>query len=248
MKTYNVHFIISATNYYLQDIDVMCKSIHNLLSDDEISNYNYYITLITNKDNELLEQKINIFNTEILNNYNKYKIESIDIEFCPDFPWPVMTLYKPWLCNKYINEEKDDFVWCGNCNLEFESNDKNNWFNKYKINVSWHHKHPAPYYNDRPYYIQGGFVLADAALMKKLCEVWQAEINYHINHEYKVPQFHDETILNVLYNNENMKELFNPNFIFYVDIEEDNRMKGSFAKILYKNKHDNMFKRNYVIQ
>ena len=44
-----------------------------------------------------------------------------------------------------------------------------------------------------------------------------------------------------------MKELFNPNFIFYVDIEEDNRMKGSFAKILYKNKHDNIFKHNYVI-
>lgn len=245
IQTKNVHLVISATDYYLQDIDTMCKSVHNLLSDDEQTKYNYYITLITNEDNELLSEKLNILNNEILSNYNKYKIESIEIKFCPNFPWPVITLYKPWLCNKYINMEKDDYVWCGNCNLEFEHNEKTKWFNKDKINVSWHHKHPAPYYNERPYYVQGGFVLANTSLMKELCKLWQAEINYYINKEYKVPQFHDETVLNAVFNN--MKEMFNPNFIFYVDTESDNRMEGSFCKILFKNKRDETFKHNYKI-
>ena len=242
MITKNVHLIISVTDYYLQNIDRMLKSVHNLLSDDSKYKYNYIITLITNEDNELLEEKIEVFN-KILNDYNKYKIEKIDIKFCPNFPWPVMTLYKPWLCSKYINKDYDDYVWCGNCNLEFEKNDKTTWFDENKINVSWHHKHPGPYYNERPYYIQGGFIFGSVQNMKLLCDKWQSIINYYINKEHKVPDWHDETVLNEIFNAN--KDLFNTHFIFYCETELDNRMPGSFCKIIISNKKDNTFKFNY---
>lgn len=255
-KPKQVKVVVSATNYYLIHILPFLQSLHYMFNySNEGDNYDeckkneyeYKVVIITNKDNELLTDQLEFEFDEIVAQYYKYNIKEINIEYCPDFPWPVMTLYKPFLCSKYIEcdnaWENDDFVWCGNVNLIFEPNSVS-WFNPDKINVSWHHTHAD---NNNPYYIQGGFILGSAQLMKKFCTLWQDRINYYINKKHIVPEWHDETILNELFNeNDMLKNLFNPSFIFKYEKEDKSKiMPSAFCEIQLANKKDSEFKINY---
>lgn len=249
-----VKVVVSATNYYLVHILPFLKSLHNLFNYEADENnfgeqptvhYEYKVVIITNKDNPLLNSQLEFEFGEITAQYYKYNIKEINIEYCPDFHWPVLTLYKPFLCSKYIETnqawENDDFVFCGNVNLQFEQNNLN-WFAENKINVSWHHTHPD---NNHPYYIQGGFVFGPADKMKELCEIWQNRINYYINKEHKVPEWHDETVLNELFNSEEYHEIFHPTFIFkYQGQNADIIMPDAFAELNLSNVKPE-FKINY---
>lgn len=206
-----VHWVVSATAHYLCTLNYSLKNLHNLLPSSE---YSFRVTVITNPDNKDLDS-IRKFSDEILKDSQNYNIFEIEFKDCPDFPWPVLTLYKPFLCSKYIKKD-DDFVLCGNCNISIKENDYS-WFDSEKINVSWHHSHPEPYYNTKPYYIQGGFVLANKELMRNFCKIWQEQIDYQIKYEHKVPDWHDETILNMFFNHPDFKHLFKPTFKFYVN-------------------------------
>lgn len=250
-----VKVIVSATNYYLIHILPFLKSLHYMFDYSGEPNYydkwekdecEYKVVIITNKDNELLTEQLEYDINKIGDDYNKYKIREINIEYCPDFPWPVMTLYKPYLCTKYIETDNDfyndDFVWCGNVNLIFEPNNLS-WFNPNKINVSWHHTHPD---NNNPYYIQAGFVLGSTKNMIELCNDWQRRINYYINEKHIVPEYHDETVLNILFGIQYWHEKFNPSFIFKYEMQKyETIMPGAFCEIQLTNKKDNEFKVNY---
>lgn len=233
-----VHFVVSATGYYLKWVNDFLKHCHNMLGND---NYTYRITLICDKcSNEWKTVREEIVNT-INNTY--YNILECEVVSCPDFPWPVITLYKPYLCKKYIKDD-DSVVWCGNINIEMEEND-GSWYSDNKINISWHHKHPEPYFNTKPYYVQGGFVCGEKNIMKWFLGKWQSIINYCINNKHIVPEWHDETCLNLLFKNN--KELFNPNFIFWCEEKYGGlgRIDGAFAKLNLDGKVDDTFKSNW---
>lgn len=207
-----VHWIVGATAHYLNTLKYSLKSLHNLLPPEQ---YTFRVTIITNSDNGLLPEINNIINL-ILNDYEYFNILEVEYRDCPDFPWPVITLYKPFLCNKFIRED-DDFVLCGNCNYLINPNDYS-WFEPDKICVSWHHTHRGPYYNSRPYYIQGNFVFAPKNLMQELCNDWQDGIDHFIKFEHIVPDWHDETILNNLFNySEKYKGKFSTTFKTFAD-------------------------------
>lgn len=234
-----VRLVVSATGYYIKWVVKFCETAHNLFgveSDSYI--YKYYISIITDKsDKKYISIKKEL--ERIVSDKNTYHIEEIDVRSCPPFPWPVMTLYKPFLCSLYV-DEKDNIVWCGNVNIEFKPN-ITNWYDDNKVNVSWHHSHPAPYFNTRPYYIQGGFVCARADIMEGLCREWQSKINWFVNMKREIPEWHDETALNILFN-ENISS-FNPSFILYTKTSD--KMDGQFALLNLDGKQDNVFKRNW---
>lgn len=239
--TKNIRLIVGATGYYIQWVTEFCKHAFNLLGlEDENNTYCYRITVITDKS----DKKYSDLEASLLyikNNKDKYHLDDIRITNCPAFPWPVITLYKPFLCEQYI-EDDDDIVYCGNVNIEMQPNN-GSWYKNDKVNVSWHHKHPEPYYNSRPYYIQGGFVCAEREIMRNFCTEWQSKINWHINSQHEVPDWHDETCLNELFNER--RSAFNPNFILYVDSEDSERMTGQFAKLKLEGKRDSTFKTNW---
>lgn len=211
IKKQTVHWIVSATAHYLSTLNYSLKSLHNLLPKDQ---FEFRVTIITNPDNEELERvKSNV--GIILKNKETYNISEIEFIDCPPFPWPVLTLYKPFICQEYIRAD-DDFIFVGNCNLLIHENDFS-WFDEEKINISWHHSHPEPFGNSKPYYVQGGFVFAKKELMRAFCETWQNRINFFIQYEHKIPDWHDETVLNELFNSEQFHELFKPTFKFFVD-------------------------------
>lgn len=236
----NVRLIVGATGYYIQWLPEFCKHAFNLFgAEDENTVYRYRITAVADltdkKYKELKDSLADIANSE------EYHIDEIKTAACPDFPWPVITLYKPFLCEKNI-EADDDIVYCGNVNIEMWPND-GSWYDDGKINVSWHHKHPRPYGNRRPYYIQGGFVCGRRETMRRFCDKWQAKINWHINSQNEVPKWHDETCLNELFRQD--RDMFNPSFILYTGEADAESMPGQFAKLNLENKRDNTFKSNW---
>lgn len=237
----NVRFVVSATGYYIKWTVKFCENAFNLFGAEDDNNiYNYNVTLITDMSSPLYG-KIKDELIDIVNNGGKYHINDINVVSCPDFPWPVMTLYKPYLCQKYI-ENSDDIVWCGNINIEIQPND-GKWYDDNKVNVSWHHKHPGPYFNSRPYYIQGGFICARADIMKGFCREWQSKINYCVNHEHLIPEWHDETVLNELFTER--KNQFSPHFILCTDDPNREAMEGQFALLNLHGKIDKSFKDNW---
>lgn len=241
IKPKQVKVVVSATDYYLVHILPFLESLHNLFNyeadEDNFGEqppvkYEFNVIVITNKDNKLLNSQLEFEFDEIVIQYYKYNIKQITIEYCPNFPWPVLTLYKPFLLSKYIDINNDfnndDYAMCCNVNLQFEKNNQN-WFNENKINVSWHHTHAD---NNHPYYIQGGFVFGQAEKMKELCELWQNRINYYINHDHIVPAWHDETVLNELFNDEKYHDLFYPTFVFKYEGQDKNKiMPDAFAEL-----------------
>lgn len=256
IKPKQVKVVVSATDYYLVHILPFLKSLHNLFNYEADENnfgeqqpvyYEFNVVILTNKDNKLLDSKLEMEFDDIVFQYYKYNIKQISIEYCPNFPWPILTLYKPFLCSKYIeiNNEydflADDYVMCCNVNLQFGKNNQN-WFDENKINVSWHHSHKD---NNHPYYIQGGFVFVAARKMQELCETWQNRINYYINKEHKVPEWHDETVLNELFNDEKYHNVFHPTFIFkYQGQNPETIMPDAFAELNLSNVKPE-FKINY---
>lgn len=249
-----VKVVVSATDYYLIHILLFLKSLHNLFNYEMYENnfgkqppvkYEYNVIILTNNDNKLFDSQLQFEFDQIVAQYYKYNIRQITIEYCPNFPWPVLTLYKPFLLSKFIdinnNWGNDDYAMCCNVNLQFEKNNQN-WFDKNKINVSWHHSHAD---NNNPYYIQGGFVFGPSDKMLKLCETWQNRINYYINKEHKVPEWHDETVLNELFNSEEYHNEFHPTFIFkYQGQNPDTIMPDAFAELNLSNVKPE-FKINY---
>lgn len=237
----NVRFVVSATGYYIKWAVKFCENAFNLFGPEDGGNiYNYSITLITDTSSPLyIKAKDKLVG--VINNPGEYHVSDIKVVSCPDFPWPVMTLYKPYLCQKYI-EDGDDIVFCGNINIEMQPND-GKWYDDNKVNVSWHHKHPEPYFNSRPYYIQGGFICARADIMRGFCREWQAKINYRVNHGHSIPDWHDETVLNELF--AERRNQFNPHFILCTSEADREAMEGQFALLNLEGKIDKSFKDNW---
>lgn len=237
----NVKLVVGATGYYIKWASMFCEYAHNLFgTEDENNIYKYNIVIITDMSHSLYNKTKEEL-VRILDDKNTCCIEDIKLVNCPDFPWPVITLYKPFLCAKYI-EDTDDIVWCGNINIKMQENDRS-WYDDTKVNISWHHKHPGPDFNSKPYYVQGGFVCGAREIMRGFCTEWQAMINGFINRDRIVPEWHDETVLNLLFN-ENRNQ-FNPNFILMTDEQDREAMPGQFALLNMTGKIDNVFKENW---
>lgn len=193
-----VHFVLSATDSYLNYVPKLLTTINNFLPR---SQYKYAFTFLVSCSVEWCEYNvINPIRQQLQN------IEYIKFFQVPSFTWPTMTLYKPHLCLEYMDISAD-YVFCGNVNLVIEPNNYT-WFDPNKINCTWHLRSNGQYY-----YIQGNFVLAKRELMQRLCEVWANLIDYYINVEHIVPDWHDETALNEIFNHN--RYYFNPSSIIY---------------------------------
>lgn len=130
---------------------------------------------------------------------------------------------------KYINEVLD--------NIEYSIFAAFNKIYPQSTHTSWD--------NNNPYYIQGGFVFGPADKMLKLCETWQNRINYYINKKHKVPEWHDETALNELFNSKEYHNDFRPTFIFKYQRQNPNtNMTDAFAELNLSNVKPE-FKINY---
>lgn len=126
---------------------------------------------------------------------NKIKVIK---KYITHFPWPVITLYKPYLIytNK-IEGCKGHFYFNANCLFQerCKTFDYSFFDDQNLVFCSKVDRKDEPQINF--FYLQGGIFYIPESRFNFL-KVWQNNIDTFINRYKRVPEFHDETVLNTM--------------------------------------------------
>lgn len=103
------------------------------------------------------------------------------------YPWPVITLYKFYLMKIYKIEADYHFYFNANTIINEYQFDWS-WFEGDEIKCSSHFHYEN--------YIQAGCICIPNNVFDKFCDEHIRRVNHYTQKEFKIPEWHDETILN----------------------------------------------------
>lgn len=136
---------------------------------------------------------VSLIADENLKMYEGYENDNIKIEYhhINHYPWPIISLYKFYLIQKYKIKNADKHFYF-NANVEFTDNCIDFDYSIFDSNIVLP-KHPIYKNND---YCQAGSICINNSVFDDFCNEYNKRINTFVNEKYEIPKWHDETIVN----------------------------------------------------